>query len=669
MNANALPTATIMPGDESSQYTPKKTSSTFNEKSKVRSSTSATTVPKATSKKKENAKFNYEAEIDTDNLPVIQGSFEITKTDADIAQKRTNTRHSSTVSLGTTSTLKPFYLSPVSSIRVKSNDAPAATSSSTTTMSPRVESATQDKVLEMFWQHHLQLNLTENPIVASTEATTIKSTTTEKIIESTSDVTQNNGGTVNNDLPKLDSNLFTSAPVLDKEPWHPINPHNPTASPPLPFPSSNKVSIPSSSSSSMPPKPTEENVMYRNKVSEPILSLTDDNDDESDAAAVLYQSFHNTDFSGASLEIEKLGMADVKPYPLPVNKINLSDETNVPVNERPLESDLEQDFKTHYDGDKFEHLGGGVIAKKPEIIESSTELMNVNFTSASNTNSSSSDGEEVTSSEVEANSVTEGEVAISTDEMQTTTEKLNFMNMKNFIAQMHNKTNTTISLSDKKPISVLNVSSTSEPQLFPSISKWEFVNGTRASGELNVTKKVFNETLQAVIVENIQSSSVSPRVVDDAKINQTNTNKANLQQISTIFDTLASKLGLKTDVASKVPPFSQQTHNKIKQNSDRRKTSTENVSPTTPLSVTSTTIAETHLGQAEVEAVDPTKYEEILSMASSPFAYSSTVPSLVTLLPPKSNSAIRNFKPPREQLIGGNRNMETVVKTSMTFDA
>jgi hypothetical protein len=261
-------------------------------------------------------------------------------------------------------------------------------------------------------------------------------------------------------------------------------------------------------------------------------------------------------------------------------------------------------------------------------------------------------------------------------------------------------------------------STASQPQLFPGISKWEFVNGSQVNAtESSITKKVFNETLQAVVVENSQTSP--PQRFDDLKANRT-VDKANLQQLSSIFDTLAAKLGIKPiDVASKMPPFSQQ--NKLKNNSNRtrttlptRKTSLK-VSSTTPISkqrptATTTTrlsvakvstvfpttklstarpttkveavtssfessSSESMIGQAEVEPVDPTKYDEILSLiSSSPVTkISTTTPSLVTLLPVKSNSGIRNFNPriklpSRPQIPEEMRNMETVVKASMSFD-
>lgn len=69
--------------------TPSKKHSTSTEKTKSKLST-------ATSKYKrkgDGQKQIHESDVDMENLPVIHGSFEITKTDADIAQKRTDSNH------------------------------------------------------------------------------------------------------------------------------------------------------------------------------------------------------------------------------------------------------------------------------------------------------------------------------------------------------------------------------------------------------------------------------------------------------------------------------------------------------------------------------------------------------------------------------------------------
>lgn len=180
--------------------------------------------------------------------------------------------------------------------------------------------------------------------------------------------------------------------------------------------------------------------------------------------------------------------------------------------------------------------------------------------------------------------------------------------------------------------------------------------------------------MQAVIVENnveMAQASIMSRV-NDIKTNRT-TDKSNIQQLSSIFDTLASKLGLKPELSGKVPPFSQQSHNKLKQSGTKKNPTSRPAETQTYNTVKLTTpkndpTNDTPIGQAEVEAVDPTKYEEILSMMSTPYMkITSTTPSLVTLMPVKSNSAVRFFNPRFKT--NENAELETVVKASMSFDA
>lgn len=791
------------------------------------SPTSSLTSLKGGSKLKNTPKPIQESDIDTDNLPVIQGSFEITKTDADISQKRaSNARPSSTASLQS-STLKPFYISPASSIKIKSSVSGQQTTSSSTTAPKKLTSTTDStttvNIVEMFLQQqkqHLQKqqNTKDSPVTAKIEktnksgetTTTIKAGIVEFVTESTTLQTTTNGPTLHHDdynvasqinnnkeLPKLDVSLFTSAPILDNEPWRPINPspeqvkvHTSTVVSTSESSSAVTVSTDMPYRSPFNPKPIE-SVVYRNKFVDPdaVYPLKDNDSD-----SVLYQSYYNPDFSAGSLEIEKLGMADVKPYPLPVNKIDISEEvgTEQQTDDGKKKPTIDPS-NVNYDEDKFEHLGGGVIAKKNDNTTSSTvqPTININDAQAKNDTAATTDTslddifQELLDNNVTLNKTQDDvlesrivpddeddndesyddDVQQSTgedDKISATTQKLSFLNMKNFIMQMkQNKSSdgdsdesTTVSMtfdittataavndgglattlkptttfvevdtvkytpqSSVKSTTSRTTSPIAEPQLFPSISKWEFVNGTRTNlTEMSLTKKVFNETLQAVIVENAQTTShtVPPSQLDDLKANHT-IDKGNLQQLSSIFDTLAAKLGIKPDVASKVPPFSQHTQNKIKQNvgnnNNQLRTTTitssrKNSGSTTRQYVTRTTTktpkksttttrrrttvtnspieptrsfeysSESLLGQAEVEAVDPTQYEEILSMASSPISrkFISTTPSLVTLMPVKSNSGIRNFNPrlklpSNTQTSSETRNLETVVKASMSFDS
>lgn len=768
-----LSPTTVIPLDDLPPPSSSKKLSTSTEKAKSKLSTATTSkyTNSGSSRRKEGHKPIHETDIDMENLPVIQGSFEITKTDADIAQKRTNAnqRPTSTASL-TPNTLKPFFISPASSIKIKSSERQSTLSPPTTR---------GDNVLEMFLQQQKQqihqkikepvtakiektnkngettLAKVQTTTVGTTTTTTTRAPTTESaVISSTSSTTEESQ--INKDLPKLDVSLFTSAPVLDNEPWRPINPspsqikaNFPTLTTEASF--VNEASSESDDIFRSPFSQPPENLMYRNKfVDAEITPLNDTND------SVFYQSFYNPDFSAGELAIEKLGIADVKPYPLPVNKIDLSENSKID------EANRGDDTKMNYDEDKFEHLGGGVIAKKPEMsVEAVNETLETIQEAANNVTEAPTELGEILDdllnldfnktedNKLESRTAPEDSAELSSGEEQqqqqpqipTTTERLNFMNMKDFIMQKNksdeeddsaafemisassarttDKPTTTFVEVETMKYTPPTVTQAQGPQLFPIISKWEFVNGTQVNTtEMSITKKVFNETLQAVVVENSQTSAPHGSRVHDMKYNQT-VDKANLQQLSSIFDTLAAKLGIKpVDMASKMPPFGQQ--NKLKQQVNRTRTPTKKsskIASTTPLttklsqtttklttaptttrmesvtdassstSTSSTTTAsfiesssESLLGQAEVEPVDPTKYDEILSlMSSSPVTrISSTTPSLVTLLPVKSNSGIRNFHPriklpapPRAQTATSDetRNLETVVKTSMTFDS
>ena len=706
MITTSVPPTTVIPLDDLPPSSSKKliTSTEKATKTKMSTATSAGTSTSkfSNSRRKDGQKPIHESDIDMENLPVIQGSFEITKTDADIAQKRSdaNQRPASTASL-TPNTLKPFFVSPASSIKIKSAEKQSTT---TTTQATTIKAnGGSESILDMFLQHQKQQihqKIKESPVTAKIEKTNKKGETTivkaettesvsktsENLIASTSSLPSTTEAVVklpqnsiesqnNKELPKLDVSLFTSAPVLDNEPWRPINPSPSQIKSNFPTLTTETNDVVSSTESPdifrspFNPNPPE-NVMYRNKFVDPDTTENDTSDD-----SVFYQSFYNPDFSAGDLAIEKLGIADLKPYPLPVNKIDLSENQNVP-SFKPLspgDTNETDNIKMNYDEDKFEHLGGGVIAKKPEANDSTATAGNLNDTlkiihdnednereeememekmknateSAENLSDifeellNLDDASEVLNfnktddNKLESRVIPEDsrEENSSTEQSLTTTttsaERLNFMNMKDFIVQMQkNKSeeeddgdessflsssssvkmipSTSSMQTTEKPTTIfvevetlkytppavtVPQTTASQPQLFPgSLSKWEFVNGTQVNAtESSITRKVFNETLQAVIVENSQTSPPHSNRFDDLKANRTGTvDKANLQQLSSIFDTLAAKLGIKpVDIASKMPPFAQQ--NKLKNNRTRASTSTMATTKKTNSKVSSTT--------------------------------------------------------------------------------
>lgn len=232
------------------------------------------------------------------------------------------------------------------------------------------------------------------------------------------------------------------------------------------------------------------------------------------------------------------------------------------------------------------------------------------------------------------------------------------------------------------------VSSWDQPSLFPVQTKWEFINGTLVQTDRAPMKKVFNDTLQAWIVENPQESG--ERIEPERYIRH---NSEEIKNISTIFDTLSSKLGIGPSIPSKTPPFTSFSQNKFREkigtngnqinmnnnkdmyfiNTPTTRIATSSAAaiqsqaaPTAPTIETTdgpfsplpillnpqtenyfSSSAENVFGQAEIEEIDPTQYEQMLLLDKvSSFSHrTSTMPSLVTLLPVKSNTGIRNGMP------------------------
>jgi hypothetical protein len=827
-----------------------------------------------------------ESEIDMENLPVIQGSFEITKTDADITEKRES--NVNTNKRAKPSTLKPFVVSPAS-IKIKSNQ-PEPTSAGvkepnvgsverTKVERPSVKSTTLQPVKEVTFSTKIaSLTITNAPESTTTTTTTSTTTTTttttevptttsermsssseenelgstEKLLETTlPEVVKTMEFESNeHELPKLTANLFTSAPILDHEPWRPINAplggasHDYEAR--IPYLDDPIIAETASLATERPYY--VESMLHRNKFHDPenIMLPT------SSGAPVYYQSYNNPTFVDAHTAIEKLGTIDVKPYPLPVNKISQEDIPDFKYLSPTMideQDTLYDSLKLAYDADKFEHLGGGVIVKKAEtthepapakndtledffmMMNNATELSdnkteetligaNINeilltlldLDSRNQTESLPTAGPEVvsgmwssTSGELPAPEPTKqqsGEMLSSElekinqdpfvmqrtplhppgDEIESIEMVTEFLegqmnateksHIKNATFELSNVSVETMKTSSENPttsyVEVDTIKNTPVslelfPANFQSNPKWEFVNGSGIATTGNSQmKRVYNDTLQAWIVENSQMPPMdyhkeypSPQPTVAAQHNE------NLQNISTIFDTLASKLGIKQETLSKPPPFSASSQTKLKNNSANKtmlvtkdqpatpsgalgshvvtevsiryegpKTQVTNAPKTpkpiavidketirivqteTPRPVTTTkrttkrattktkkpaksarpsttkkpkvtttkpaattptlektstkkfyletsplileSSSEQIVGQAEIIEIDPTQYTELLRMASSaPLTTTTSAtttsteisPSLITLLPVKSNSGLRTFNP------------------------
>ncbi|KAL7732018.1 hypothetical protein ACLKA6_015781 [Drosophila palustris] len=683
-----------------------------------------------------------EPDIDVENAPVIQGSFEgsfeITKTDADIARKKaTPTRSYQSSSLPP----KTISVTPYS-LRVKPKK-------------PGIEKLTthdnnhDNNNIDHHHNYHSSTNSSSSS--SSTTPSTTSTTNYPSLAPPSSTVV----------VPKLDANLFTTFPILDTQPWRPIHrevpellPGPPPAFPTKTLPGMGVVPATTPTVNHIPqrridemelpfipdnPTPPAAAMPAMTVTMEPFMSMSgygkrktqDASQQEQDM--LFYHNFGNPVFLPGTENIERLGGALVEAHPLPVPLI---DDVLIPPF-RPINPTLggmnKLQFNIDGNNERFEHLGGGVIAKKQENAtqqlegktkeaeaeaeeqakESSTassltgpttplkiELENTptsappaaaSLKPTENSVLADTIGEffmELLNLPKEDNSTTttpepiesriepeeaelEEEVNVES-QLHSNQAKPNFMNLKEIILQRNtpipdSTTTTTTTTSTPVPSTTKRQRirpSSEKPtmlddsNLFPSHSKWEFVN---SSAPLNFgyngnMRKVFNKTLQAWVSEDVEKTENLTLHDIKTRIN----NASNIQDISLIFDTLASKLGITPSASTKFPPFSP---NKLK-HSPRNETknfielplqqrepfikpmssfmddgSSEVLGAAIPV-----------VGEAEVEVIDPLKYEELLK--TSQFAVESTSTStepsahrLVTLLPVRSNSGIRTYKP------------------------
>lgn len=475
---------------------------------------------------------------------------------------------------------------------------------------------------------------------------------------------------------------------------------------------------------------------------------------------LFYHNFGSPVFLPGTENIERLGGALVEPHPLPVPLI---DDVIVPPF-RPINPTLagmdKLQFNIDGSNERFEHLGGGVIAKKQDNVSQVEGKLDVQAMESSTAKTAASSTTTTTPLKVDkateipvapqptensalADSIGEffmellnlpkegnasstpepepiesriepEEVELELDSMLTTTgkPKPNFMNLKELILQRNSPTpaetsssstssSTTTTTTMKTTTRSSTTTTTTTPattttkrnrirpgnerptmlddsNLFPSHSKWEFVNSSAPlnSGYGVNMRKVFNKTLQAWVSEDVEKTENFTLHDIKTRIN----NASNIQDISLIFDTLASKLGITPSVPTKLPPFS---HHKLKQRNET-KVKLISTTSTTELPVLESSVknfielplqqrepfikpmssfvedggsaevlgaAIPVVGEAEVEVIDPIKYEELLKTSQFADSIPTTEASphhLVTLLPVRSNSGIRTYKPAAE---------------------
>lgn len=644
-------------------------------------------------------KSNVPQKIGISKMPI--GSFEVTKTDADISQKK------SPPTTIKTSTLRPFTISNTG-MRIKTKKTTIEKVKNPTILSTGISHVNKVTIdsnpTETTKQENVSKTSTLKPSntletttpTSMTPKVTIPSITT-KISEgvtpsvhinqkttSTAAPSQNlqNSFQRRTDIenpPKLDANLFTTAPVIDDEPWLPINPITPQNN--FDTVVTKVVNVDTAIDDTEDP---QYHIVPRNKIrfSEPF--------DDSFNREMLFHSFTNPAFTYLTPGIETLGSVNLRPYPIPVNKIVDEPDSTESVSEILSEVKPADNLKTN------EKIGMQVTTSEATSIQNSTGL-----------------------TEVTEPSILIGDVLLDllggktenvqkdfrplTTALPETTTTINFKNIKEFIlstTKTNSSNNTTQSSQDNqpsklfvtkkvqplststlrnfaengtmstKPTSYIEVEtvqytpvpeSWNQPSLFPVQSKFEYVNGTLVSSfDTQTIRRIFNETLHAWIIENSQKDNANENDEIFAR-----KNNSQIQNISAIFDTLASELGIQSNPPNtKSPPFGISGHNKLKtthatvnHHLGQDNTTSDVVASTT--TTTTTTIRsftdyyqppkpDIAYGEAEIEEVDPTQYEQILG--SNNRVTSTTVPSLITLMPVKSNSGIRQRRPMIEKL-------------------
>uniref|UniRef100_A0A1A9W3Z0 SEA domain-containing protein n=1 Tax=Glossina brevipalpis TaxID=37001 RepID=A0A1A9W3Z0_9MUSC len=368
-----------------------------------------------------------EPDIDVENAPVIQGSFEgsfeITKTDADIARRKTTpTRPQTSASSLLPKTITPYSLrvkprkpgieklttiipqsqtsahstkatttEKITTTTTKITTTPKTTASTSTTATTTMTSTTTTSTTTTTTPKPITFTTTTTSTTSTTSATTpaqfgfTEITSTTDYVSYPSPITSSTTLTV----PKLDANLFASIPILDTQPWKPIHREVPEflPGPPPTFPTKSLISptkdmppqrriddmeLPYLPDEPTPPKPeffdSYASSYFGSSLRKPNLN---NKDITSAPDVMLYNSFSNPAFMSGSQNIERLGVgASIQPHPLPVPLI---DEVVIPPF-KPLHSELEARDKLRFDinvsDEKFEHLGGGVIAKKQEVLNS-----------------------------------------------------------------------------------------------------------------------------------------------------------------------------------------------------------------------------------------------------------------------------------------------------------
>lgn len=491
-------------------------------------------VVRKTTVKPNQKKDPDEPDIDTENIPVVQGSFQITKTEADITEnKKLNSspvRHDD----------KPIH-KPTATKPTTTTKAPSTRTITRTTTTKRVPTSTP-KTRPFTITSTLNVKTRTEPTPKkgtekstrapvtnpSITSTTTAPSTTAQTITTTSNVSQILLDLLTNenhykDLPKIDT-LFTVPHVIDNEPWRPITqPYYEQTSKPNPAPVEiasdlnaedrmgvaevvDDVSILESILTPLPP------VKHRDRPTlRPIGLHNVDPDLAADVyvPSPVYTSFTLPTFAPPLKNMETLGSNYPKPHPIPVDKISgvveVVDEVGFdyeddgkPV-ERPPKDKLTsvsinvlQSDNTDNDTDKLSIDGASILKKhntttSPSTSTTTTTITTTTTAKTTTTKINTSTTKSASTTKAPATTVSIApELQVVNTMYKTTEQPQNETTKENSTRRPNNK--------------VSIIPSTGAPHL-----TWELVNTSTNENDTfskNSPEKYYNDTLQAIITKN-----------------------------------------------------------------------------------------------------------------------------------------------------------------------
>lgn len=481
-----------------------------------------------------------EPDIDTENIPVLQGSFQITKTEADITENKQSSSpvrhddkfsHKPSVATKTTTTTRPptTKLStsrPTTTKRVPSSTPKTRpfTIKSTLNVKPRTEPTLRSEV------NKTKVTTTSTTTTTTTPSTTIVETTTSNVSQILLDLLTNEHHY--KDLPKIDT-LFTVPHVIDNEPWRPITkPYYELTSKNTPITVNEAVTDRNAEDrigvaevvedlsvleSMLTPIPPLSPPVYKGKTTRRPAGLY--NIDPNLSADVyvpspIYTSFTLPTFSPPLKDMETLGSNYPKPHPIPVDKISgvvevqqdsSYEDDGKPVERPPKDKTTSvtlnvMQFEQQDNSTEKVSIDGASILKKNNVTttrstttssttSSTTPTSTTSSTTTSSTTSSTSTSSSTSPSTTTIASTTTSTMASSTPVGvdSSTAKKIN---------EMYSKENSTRRPNNKVSI----IPSTSAPHF-----TWELVNTSTNENDTfskYSPEKIYNDTLQAIITKN-----------------------------------------------------------------------------------------------------------------------------------------------------------------------